>query len=529
MAALLGVVFTAELHAQGTAFTYQGRLQSDGAPYFGPAEFQFTLWDAAEDGTQLSATTPETLAGTVSNGLFTLTVDFGSAPFTNGSDRWLQIELRTGLGAFEVLSPRQKLTPTPYAITAGYVTGPLPSAGLVGTYGEPVTFNNAANSFSGNGAGLTALNASQLTSGTVPDERLGANVARTDQVWLLGGNGSPAPGTYVLGAIDFRSFELRVNNVRALRIEPNINNESESNIVNMVAGSPVNAAGPGVRGATISGGGAERLITILQPNRVTGDFGTVSGGHGNTSGIGGAVGGGRLNTSTNVFSTIAGGSMNLSAGSYAAVGGGLNNTSSGDYATVPGGIGNTASGDYSLAAGRNASAGFQGSFVWADSQAGTFPALAQNQVNFRCAGGVRFTSGSGAANQTLFWVPGSASWTFTSDRAKKEGFKPVDSEGVLEKVAALPVTEWNYKGYPQRHIGCTAQDFHAAFPLNDDNTTLNDADLHGVALAAIQGLNQKVERQRVELQQRESEIAEMKQQLHELEQLLNANRQPDQR
>jgi hypothetical protein len=38
-----------------------------------------------------------------------------------------------------------------------------------------------------------------------------------------------------------------------------------------------------------------------------------------------------------------------------------------------------------------------------------------------------------------------------------------------------------------------AQDFHAAFPLNESDTTLNDADLHGVALAAIQGLNGKLE------------------------------------
>jgi hypothetical protein len=132
MAALLGVVFTAELLAQTTAFTYQGRLQSDGTAYSGPAEFQFTLWDAAEEGTQLSATTPETLSGAVSGGLFTLVLDFGDGPFTGGEDRWLEIELRTGLGEFEVLTPRQKINTTPYALTAANVSGPVPAEQLDG-------------------------------------------------------------------------------------------------------------------------------------------------------------------------------------------------------------------------------------------------------------------------------------------------------------------------------------------------------------------------------------------------------------
>ena len=55
------------------------------------------------------------------------------------------------------------------------------------------------------------------------------------------------------------------------------------------------------------------------------------------------------------------------------------------------------------------------------------------------------------------------------------------------------ISEWNYIGYAQRHIGPMAQDFHALFPLNASNTTLNDADLHGVALAAIQGLYQELQ------------------------------------
>jgi SMC interacting uncharacterized protein involved in chromosome segregation len=76
-----------------------------------------------------------------------------------------------------------------------------------------------------------------------------------------------------------------------------------------------------------------------------------------------------------------------------------------------------------------------------------------------------------------------------------------------------------------------AQDFHALFPLNDNDKVLNDADLHGVALAAIQGLNEKVEvslqnaeirsrRLEEKLEQKETEITELKRRLEALEQVV---------
>ncbi len=65
---------------------------------------------------------------------------------------------------------------------AGTLNGALPSASLSGTYGNAVSLNNAGNIFGGSGAGLTSLNASSLSSGTVADARLSADVA------LLNGN-----------------------------------------------------------------------------------------------------------------------------------------------------------------------------------------------------------------------------------------------------------------------------------------------------------------------------------------------------
>jgi hypothetical protein len=136
-------------------------------------------------------------------------------------------------------------------------------------------------------------------------------------------------------------------------------------------------------------------------------------------------------------------------------------------------------------------------------------------------GGVTFSSGVAATNQNVVWTPGSASWSFTSDRDTKDRVARVDAQSVLEKVARIPINEWSYIGYGQRHIGPMAQDFHAQFPLNENDKALNDADLHGVALAAIQGLNQKVEEQREQLIQKQSEIGDLKEHLARLNELVN--------
>ena len=84
----------------------------------------------------------------------------------------------------------------------------------------------------------------------------------------------------------------------------------------------------------------------------------------------------------------------------------------------------------------------------------------------------------------------------SSDRNLKEDFTAFRPEDVLAKVLALPITQWKYKAESSgiRHLGPVAQNFHAAFDLNGgDDTHINTVDEGGVVLAAIQGLNQKLE------------------------------------
>jgi hypothetical protein len=107
-----------------------------------------------------------------------------------------------------------------------------------------------------------------------------------------------------------------------------------------------------------------------------------------------------------------------------------------------------------------------------------------------------------------------------SDRNMKENFAPVQPREVLEKVAALPLSSWNYKAdAATRHLGPMAQDFYAAFNVGPDDKHIATIDEGGVALAALQGLNQKVEDRS---QQSEACIRELKAENTELKQRLEA-------
>ena len=84
-----------------------------------------------------------------------------------------------------------------------------------------------------------------------------------------------------------------------------------------------------------------------------------------------------------------------------------------------------------------------------------------------------------------------------SDRNLKKNITPIDSSEILSRVGRLPISTWTYLTEPEgvRHVGPMAQDFYAAFGLGDSDRSYYSVDGHGVALAAIQALNQLVQAQ----------------------------------
>jgi hypothetical protein len=129
----LAVCGAQNLHAQGTAFSYQGRLNMNTNPANGNYDLTFTIYDNGSGGSAVGGPVTNSATG-VTNGLFNVTLDFGPAVFT-GPDRWLEIAVRTNgaAGSYTTLSPRQHITPVPYAIeaaTAGSVSGVIPDTQL---------------------------------------------------------------------------------------------------------------------------------------------------------------------------------------------------------------------------------------------------------------------------------------------------------------------------------------------------------------------------------------------------------------
>ena len=182
--------------------------------------------------------------------------------------------------------------------------------------------------------------------------------AGSADAWSRVGNAGTLTGTNFLGTTDNIALEFRVNNTRALRVEPS------STSPNLIGGQAGNAVTPGVAGATIAGGGdpadGSDANTNPDTNRVTDSFGTVSGGANNQAGDAAGsttdrkyatVGGGQSNTASGGSATVSGGASNTASGGLGFIGGGITNVGSGVLSTIGGGQSNTASGNTATIAG----------------------------------------------------------------------------------------------------------------------------------------------------------------------------------
>ena len=237
------------------------------------------------------------------------------------------------------------------------------------------------------------------------------------------------------------------------------------------------------------------------------------------------------------FSTAMGSGTTAGYGSTAM---GSGTTASGLYSTAMGyqtnaigdnstamGVNTTAVGDNSTAMGNNASTldantsdptneayWHSNSFVYGDGSAKT-TSTASQQFMVRASGGIVFYTATDTT--TGIQLPaGSGSWTNLSDRNAKDAVQPVDARDVLARVVAMPVNTWRYKTQDEkyRHMGPMAQDFYGAFHLGESDKGIDTIDASGVVLAAIQGLNSKLEAELAQLKQanaaKDAEIAALR-------------------
>ena len=478
-------------HAQGTAFSYQGRLNDGASPATGIYDLRFTVCDAVTNGSLVAGPLTNSATG-VTNGLFAVTLDFSNGVFT-GPARWLEIAARTnGAASFITLSPRQPVLPTPYAVmanSASNLLGNVPSAQLSGTValtqlpGAVVT-NNAIGlvlngTFNGNAGGINNTN------------QAGANYS------FLGGGQNNSIEPYAtnsfLGGGDNNSIQMY-------------------STASFLGGGENNSMQAGDYGSVLVGGQINNIQTNAYNSFLGGgNFNSIQSYAAHAVLVGGYANSIQLNI-RNAF--LGGGRYNTNGSSYGVISGGYNNLVTNNCATVPGGSNNVAGGQCSFAAGQYAQAVNDNAFVWSDGS-GTLASTNNQSVNMLASGGYRLFSGPSSG---VYLAAGGGSWTSLSDRNAKENFVPVDAGLVLEKVAALPLSVWNYKSQDAaiRHIGPMAQDFKATFAVGESDTGITTVDESGVALAAIQGLNQKLNEKDAEIEALKQSMAELKEMVQTL-------------
>lgn len=238
-----------------------------------------------------------------------------------------------------------------------------------------------------------------------------------------------------------------------------------------------------------------------------GNYSTAMGFNGTASGVGSTAMG---------YGTTASGDFSTAMGS--------GTTASGGYSTALG-FNTAASGHYTTAMGRYASTnGHVGSFVYGDaSTLNWLTALAPNTFTVRAAGGTVFYSNAGLTSGVVL-AAGAGGWSSVSDAAMKENWRDLDGERVLNEVAAMEVREWNYISQDAsiRHVGPTAQDFHAAFGLGEDPLKINTVDIDGINMVAIQALERRSDQLRTLIAEQETLIREQSRLIRSIEARLQA-------
>jgi len=481
---LIALAFLAGIHqatAQGTtAFTYQGQLRDNGTNANGTYTMIFNLYDSPSGGNLIGG--PITTTATLANGLFTVNLDFGAGAF-NGSARYLDITVQSGSDS-EELSPRVQVLPEPYAIfanvanTASNLLGTLPanqltntllSAQLDGTYSNSLAFNNTNNdfygTFNGDGSQLVNLDASFLASGTMPGSRLAGSYPNTV---TFDNTGNSFFGLFV-GT--FYGNGSALSNVDACMLD----GLTSSNFATLDSNQTFSGTNEFDQGISIGdwdiGAGEDDgfsdLLTFSQGGSVQFALAPLGAENGQGQQIGGIIFG---------STEIDGGNLNV-------------DFDDGNAFEVLDGEVNVYDGSLFVGYGNGAEAGV---YLNADGDASV--------------------SGDLTVGGTIYENDGDSI-------AAKATVTSTGSRDILNSVARLNIFSWNSKPNAKHaatcHIGPRAHDFNTAFGFGNSTNSISLVDETGVALAAIQGLNQK-------LNERDAEIKALEKRLADLEALVKS-------
>lgn len=506
--------------------SYQGFLaDATGAPLANdrPRNYDivFRVFTASTGGTRVWS---ERQTVTVDKGYFSILLGQGIA--VNGeanssatisglflsataSDRFLGLTvIGQGAGGSDLLiEPRLRLMPGPYSFLARNANGVVSAAGVqvIGLVGNTVNITNTgsalnlngtmtATAFAGNGSALTALNAASMNAGTLPDARLSANVLMLAGDQTVTGTKNFNGGTYIQSS--FMNFsgtgQLGLYGTSSMVVNHTANVYfNENSALHFTGATAINMNDRPIRLRNSTDNNHVLAFNDFYPGGTFGGFADMNG---------------------PVLTGYRGGLLGTTEGGNKAV-----LRWSADRAEI---VGREASDPNSAVAYAEAEhLVIRARDLWEGVSRGVRLSLGMAHINgFEFAGVIQAYGDNnpfGGNVTTLRLNPRGgevkAVISSPSDRNLKQDLKPVDPKDVLARLTRMPVMQWSYTNSATvPHMGPTAQDFKAAFGLGESDLGITTVDADGVAMAAIQGLNQVVMEKDRELQELKRELQELR-------------------
>jgi len=258
----------------------------------------------------------------------------------------------------------------------------------------------------------------------------------------------------------------------------------------------------------------------------------VAGGASNTAdGDYNSIGGGQSNYTNAAYATIAGGYGHYVNAYAASILGGQSHVVQGTNSVVLGGASDTvgSSGNFSMLFGT-------GVYINNGYRVALFNSAHPGRLGVNRDDndslGINYPIhvGTSTSNGNNAYLSNGGVWTTGIGKASRGDVWPLNGEDILGRIENLPIDSWEYKGTGERHIGPSAEDFHAQFDVGvltpggtRDNEHLAAVDMAGVALVGVQELYRMVREQQQlahDLQQKDKKIEELEMRLTQMESLV---------